>query len=106
VGALFNCLIIMNKKLTAEELVNLVANVYGLIDSNGVMFYSHSSLIGERTLFLTSPEDSDIEVLLEGGELSNDGGTLTVVLENGELEQFTPLVLLSLAKDIESFLIA
>jgi len=95
----------MNKKLTAEELSNLVTSVYALIDEYGELMYGHKSLIGEKTLWLNSPNNDDVEISLEGASLSNDGATLSVVREDGQMEEFTPLISLSWAKDIESFLI-
>ena len=65
--------------------------------------YSHKSLIGERTFWLNAPEGSDAEFLLEGAEI-DENYTVCFVREGGGLEQFTALIPLNQAKDIQSFL--
>jgi hypothetical protein len=96
----------MNRRnLTSDELSNLVTSVYGLIDEHGVVMYGHESLIGEKTLWLNAPNDDDVEISLEGASLSNNGATLSVVREDGQMEEFTPLIPLSLAKDLEFFMV-
>jgi len=93
----------MNKSLTVDQVKSLLKNAYGFIDTNSVLMYCHESLIGEFTFFFNDNDGDDVECRLDGASL--DGAELSVIRSDGNMEQFTVLIPLSLAKDVESFLI-
>ena len=77
-------------ELTSEQLVTLLTNVYGLIDSCGFLFSTSedSFLEAEGVVRMWSNEES-LDVSMEGASV--DGASLTLLKEDGELEQFTLL---------------
>ena len=79
--------------LTPEQLVTLLTNVYGLIDSYGVLFstseYSFSDHQGIIRLWSLWSNEESLDVSTEGASV--DGAALTLLKDDGELEQFTLL---------------
>ena len=86
------------KQLTQQQLQALLINAYGFVDSNGAMFHCHNfSFNAECNLCtLCSVQDETIDVVLND-DSTLDGSMLTVLLDDGNLEQLTVLVPLALA---------
>jgi len=92
------------RPLTQQQLQALLINAYGFVDSNGAMFHCHNySFNAECNLCtLHSVQDETIDVVLND-DSTLDGSMLNVLLDDGNLEQLTVLVPLSLAT-VDDFL--